>query len=113
MPDPQRYNEEVVRIEVEIPVSEGTLDAEARERLQKDLLEAAVLRLFDERRITAVEAREQLGLTRIAFMELTMQRGVPMYDYTFEDWEEDKKALECLRPEIEKNVRDSSARRLK
>lgn len=60
-----------------------------------------------------MEAREQLGLTRIAFMELTRQRGVPMYDYTLEDWEEDKKALDLLRPEIEKNVRDSGARRLK
>ena len=102
-----------MKIEVDIPVSEGTLDADARERLRKDLLEAAVLRLFDERRITAVEAQEQLGLTRIAFMELAQQRGVPMYDYTLEDWEEDKKALDFLRPEIEKNVRDASARRLK
>jgi len=102
-----------VKIEVEIPVSEGTLDAGAEERLRKDLLEAAVLRLFDERKITAVEAQGQLGLTRIAFMELARQRGVPMYDYTFEDWQEDKKDLDRIRPEIEKNVRDSSARRLK
>lgn len=102
-----------MKIEVEIPAFEGALDAEATVRLQKDLLEAAVLRLFGERRISAVEAREQLGLTRIAFMELTRQRGVPMHDYTFEDWQEDKKTLDRLRPEIEKNVRDSIARRLK
>jgi len=99
-----------VRIEVEIPVAEESLDAAARERLRKDLLEAAVLRLFDERRITAVEAREELGLTRIAFLELARHRGVPMHDYTFEDWEEDKKSLDLLRPEIEKNVGDSGAR---
>jgi predicted HTH domain antitoxin len=102
-----------VKIEVEIPVSEGTLDADAKERLRKDLLEAAVLRLFDERRITSVEAREQLGLTRVAFMDLTRQRGVPMYDYTFEDWTEDKKALDLLRPEMDKNAADSGARRLR
>jgi predicted HTH domain antitoxin len=99
-----------LRIEVEIPVAEGALDADARERLQKDVLEAAVLRLFDERRITAVEAREQLGLTRIAFMELARQRGVPMHDYTLEDWDEDKKSLDVLRPEMEKNAGDSGAR---
>jgi predicted HTH domain antitoxin len=110
---PVAYNSNVVKIEVEIPVSEGTLDADARERLRKDVLEAAVLRLFDERRITAVEAQEQLGLTRIAFMELARQRGVPMHDYTFEDWQEDKKALDVLRPEIEKNVGDSGARRFR
>jgi predicted HTH domain antitoxin len=99
-----------VRIEVEIPVAEGTLDADARDRLHKDVLEAAVLRLFDERRISAVEAREQLGLTRIAFMELARHRGVPMHDYTFDDWEEDKKSLDLVQPEIEKNVGDSGAR---
>jgi predicted HTH domain antitoxin len=99
-----------LRIEVEIPVAEGALDADARERLQKDVLEAAVLRLFDERRITAVEAREQLGLTRIAFMELARQRGVPMHDYTLEDWDEDKKSLDLLRPEMEENAGDSGAR---
>jgi predicted HTH domain antitoxin len=102
-----------VKIEVEIPAFEGALDPAARERLQKDLLEAAVLRLFGERRISAVEEREQLGLTRIAFMDLTRQRGVPMHDYTFEDWQEDQKSLDRLRPEIEKHVRDSIARRLK
>jgi predicted HTH domain antitoxin len=99
-----------VRLEVEIPVAEESLDADARERLRKDVLEAAILRLFDERRITAVEAREQLGLTRVAFMELAQHRGVPMHDYTFEDWEEDKQSLDLLRPEIKKSVRDSGAR---
>ena len=102
-----------MKIEVEIPVSEGTLDADAKERLRKDLLEAAVLRLFGERRITAVEAQKQLGMARIAFMELTRQRLVPMYDYTFEDWEDDRKALDLLRPEIEKNVEDWGGRRLR
>ena len=102
-----------MKIEVEIPVSEETLDTEAKERLRRDLPGAAVLRLCDERRITSVEAREQPGLTRIAFMELTRQRGIPMYDYTFADWDEDKKVLERLRPEIEKNVMDLSAGRLR
>jgi predicted HTH domain antitoxin len=107
------YNRVAVKIEIEIPVSEGTLDADAQARLRKDVLEAAVLRLFGERRITAVQAESELGLTRIAFMELTRQRSVPMYDYTFEHWQEDMKDLDLLRPEIEKNVRDSGARRLR
>jgi hypothetical protein len=40
------------------------------ERLRHDALEAAVLRLFDERRISSVEAARDLGLTRIQFIEL-------------------------------------------
>ena len=46
-------------------------------------------------------------MTRIVFMELTRQRSVPLYDYTFENWEDDKKALDLLRPEIEKSGVDT------
>jgi hypothetical protein len=60
------------RIEVETPVSEGTLDAGARERLRKDLLRS---------RCSGTHYRGgspgHLGMTRIAFMELARQRGVP------------------------------------
>ena len=48
--------EVAVKIEIEIPVSEGTLDESARERLRHDLMETAVLRLFGERRISSAEA---------------------------------------------------------
>ena len=102
-----------MKIEVDIPIPEGSLDEGAKDRVQRAALEAAVLRLFDERRISSAEAARDLCLTRIGFMELAQQRGVPMYDYTLEDWEEDKKDLERLRPVIEENVRESSARRLK
>lgn len=102
-----------MKIVVDIPVAEGVLDAAAYARLRKDLIEAAVFRLFDERTISAVEARRQLGLSRVAFMELARQKGVPMHDYTFEDWQEDEMAIEVLRPEIEMNLRDKSGRGLK
>ena len=78
-----------VKIEIDIPVSESALDESARERLRHDLMETAVLRLFCERRISSAEAARDLGLTRVAFMELTRQRNVPHYDYTAEDLAED------------------------
>ena len=71
------HNGVAVKIEVEVPASEGTLEADARERLRKDLLEAAVLWVFQERRITAVEAQGHLGMTRIAFVELACRRVFP------------------------------------
>jgi predicted HTH domain antitoxin len=108
-----QYNEGAVKIEVEIPVSEQELDADATARLRRDLLEAAVLRLFDDRRITSAEAARELGLSRIAFMDLAHKRGVPMYDYTFEHWQEDVKTIDRLWPEIEKNVAEPGAGRLK
>jgi hypothetical protein len=36
-----------------------------------------------------------------------------MHDYTLEDYEQDVKTLDALWPEIEKNVRESGAGRLK
>jgi len=71
-----------VKIEVNIPIPEGAIDESAKERLRHDALEAAVLRLFDERRISSAEAAQDLGLTRIQFMELTHKRNIPQHDYT-------------------------------
>ena len=102
---PQRYYEGVVKLEIDIPVSEKVLDEGAKARLLRDAREAAVLRLFEERRIPAVEAATELGLTRIDFMALSQKRGVPLYDYTIDDYQEDVKDLDKLWPEIEKNVR--------
>ena len=81
--------------------------------MQRAALEAAVLRLFDECRISTAEAARDLGLTRIAFWELAKAHGIPMHDYTFENWQEDKATIDRLWPEIEKNVKDSGAGRLK
>ena len=57
-----------MKIEVDIPIPEESVDESAKERLRRDALEAAVLRLFDERRISSAEAAHDLGLTRIQFM---------------------------------------------
>ena len=94
-----------MKIEVDIPIPEGSLDEATMDRVQRSALEAAVLRLFDERRISSAQAAHELGLTRIAFWEFATAHGVPMHDYTFEDWQEDKATIDLLRPEIEKNVK--------
>lgn len=102
-----------MKIEVDVPIPEGSLDEAAKERVQRAALEAAVLSLFDERRISSAQAAHELGLARVAFWELAKAHGVPMHDYTFEDWQEDKATIDRLWPEIEKNVKDSGAGRLK
>jgi predicted HTH domain antitoxin len=89
-----------VKIEVDIPVPEGSVDESAIERLRHDVLEAAVLRLFEERRISSVEAAHDLGLTRIQFMELTRKRDIPQYDYNSSDLAEDLSDLEKIQQHI-------------
>ncbi len=87
-----------MKIDIDIPVSEAVLDESARERLRHDLMETAVLRLFGDRRISSAEAARDLGLTRMAFRELTRQRNVPHYDYTAEDLAEDLADLDATMP---------------
>jgi predicted HTH domain antitoxin len=70
------------------------------ERLRHDALEAAVLRLFDERRISSAEAAHDLGLTPIQFMELARKRDIPQYDYTTGDLAEDLSDLEKVQEHI-------------
>jgi predicted HTH domain antitoxin len=102
-----QYNGGAVKIEVDIPISEEALDENAKNRLRHDTLEAAVLRLFDERRIPSAEAAEDLGLTRIQFMELTRRRGVAHYDYTAENLTDDLADLD----QIEKQLPPSDSAR--
>jgi predicted HTH domain antitoxin len=61
--------------------------------LQEYLRKEAILALFAGRKIPAGKAAQELGLTRIAFMNLLRQRGIPYTDYTAEDWESDARAI--------------------
>ena len=89
-----------MKIEVDIPISEDALDENAKNRLRHDALEAAVLRLFDERRISSAEAAGDLGLTRIQFMDLTRRRGIAHFDYTAEDLADDLADLEQIEKQL-------------
>ena len=96
-----------MKLELDISVPDAILDEATKERVRHDALEAAVLRLFDERRIRAVEGAHELGLTRIDFMELCRKRGIPLYDYTIENYQDDIASVDKLWPEIGKNVRET------
>ena len=89
-----------MKLEVDIPISEEGLDENLKSRLRHDALEAAVLGLFDERRICSAEAAQDLGLTRVQFMELTRQRGIPHHDYTSEDLAADLADLEKIEKQL-------------
>ncbi len=80
---------EVVKIELDIPIPAGPLDEDMMNRLRRDALVAAVLRLFAERQISSAEAAKDLSLTRLQFMELTRRRGIPHYDYTSQNLADD------------------------
>ena len=58
---------DVMKLEVEVNVADDAADkAELQEHLRKE----AILALFADRKITAGKAAHELGLERLAFMEL-------------------------------------------
>jgi predicted HTH domain antitoxin len=88
-----QYNEGVVKLEIEVNIADDVADkVELQERLRRE----AILTLFADRKITAGKAAHELGLERLAFMQLLKQRGVPDIIYTAEDWEADARAIDEL-----------------
>jgi predicted HTH domain antitoxin len=83
-----------MKLEIEVNVADDAADkVEPQERLRKE----AILVLFADRKITAGKAAQELGLERLAFMELLKQRGIPYVIYTGDDWEADSKAIDQLK----------------
>ena len=80
-----------MRLEIEVDVAE---DAADKARLQEYLRKEAILALFADRKIPAGKAAQELGLGRIAFMELLKQRGIPYVIYTADDWDSDAEAID-------------------
>jgi predicted HTH domain antitoxin len=80
-----------MRLEIEVNVAD---DAADKAGLQEHLRKEAILALFSDRRIPAGKAARELGLERIAFMELLKQRGIPYVVYTADDWDADAKAVD-------------------
>ena len=87
----QRYNKDAMKLEIEVNVAD---DAADKVELQEHLRKEAILALFADRKITAGKAAHELGLERLAFMELLRHRGIPYVIYTAEDWEADAKAID-------------------
>ena len=85
-----------MKLEIDIDVAEELVE---KRRLEQELRKEAVLRLFAQRRIPAGLATRLLGLTRLQFLDLLQQRGMPHIVYTFEDWQEDLANLETIRSE--------------
>lgn len=80
-----------MKLQIEVDIEEGSVD---KQQLEEHLRKEAILELFAERKIPAGRASRELGLGKIAFMELLKQRGIPHVIYTAEDWEADGRAIE-------------------
>ena len=83
-----------MKLEIEVNIADDVAD---KVQLQERLRREAILALFADRKITAGKAAHELGLERLAFMQLLKQRGIPDVIYTAEDWEADARAIDELK----------------
>lgn len=81
-----------MKLEIELDVPEGLVD----EAFEQGMREEAVLRLFVERKIPSALATRLLGLTRAGFLQLIERRGVPLDEYTAEDFRRDQEDMDAI-----------------
>ncbi len=79
-----------MKLEIDLDVPEALIDKSFEKAIRVD----AILRLFADRKIASGHATRLLGLTRMQFLELLTQRGIPHVDYTVADWDADTQAIE-------------------
>ena len=79
-----------MKLEIQVNVAD---DAADKIELQEHLRKEAILALFAGRKIAAGKAARELGLGRLAFMDLLKRRGIPCFTYAADDWEADAEAI--------------------
>ena len=80
-----------MKLKIELDIANSSVD---KAKLEEHLRKEAILELFAEHKIPAGHAARELGLGKVAFMELLKQRGIPHVTYTADDWEADGQAIE-------------------
>jgi predicted HTH domain antitoxin len=81
-----------IRLEMEIP--EGLVDESFETELLKEFREETALRLFRDGKVSSGFAAKLLGMSRLQFLALLQQRGIPFVEYTARDLRDDMAAIE-------------------
>jgi len=80
---------ETTVLEVAIPKDLFSMLGFSRDRAAEAIKEFSVLGLYLERRISAGKAAELMGLRKSEFVRLLARKGVPYFDYSEEELEEE------------------------
>jgi predicted HTH domain antitoxin len=81
-----------------IMVDEGVVDllGDSPEQIERNALEMIVLDLYRQRKLPVGRAAKLLGLDQLAFIRWSGARGVPFFDMSLEDLEQERRAIEAL-----------------
>ena len=74
-----------------------TVDKKLEKKIIDLTKEEVVLRLFKEEKISSGYGAKLLGISLADFLTLLKEKGIPFTQYTQEDWEKDKKAVDEMR----------------
>src|SRR4030065_1560190 len=91
------------RIEIDLPediifVMKGL---EKPEEIKKKLKIALAILLFQERSISLGKATELAEMSRVKFMEVLKEHGIPAYEYGEKDFEKDQQMMDRYREIVE------------
>lgn len=64
------------------------------EEIERSALEAIVLDLYRRRQLSVGRAAEILGLDQLSFIRWSGALGVPFFDMTPEEWQQELRAIE-------------------
>ena len=85
---------ETIVLEVAIPKDLFEAQGFSRSRAVEAIKEFSVLGLYLERRISSGKAAELMGMRKSEFIRLLARKGIPYFDYTDEELEEELRAID-------------------
>ncbi len=92
------------RVEIDLPedIIFAMRGVEKPEEIKKKLKIALAILLFQERSISLGKATELAEMSRVKFMEVLKEHGIPSYEYGEKDFEKDQQMIAKYREELEK-----------
>lgn len=85
---------ETMTLEIAVPQEMLALLGFSKPRVAEAIREFSVLGLYLERRISSGKAAELLGMRKREFIRLLARKGIPYFDYTDEELEEEFRAFD-------------------
>jgi predicted HTH domain antitoxin len=80
-------------IQLEINEDLAELLGSSPEQIERSALEKIVLELYRSRELSAGRAAEFLNLEKFAFIRWTGELGIPYFDMTPEEWQQELRAI--------------------
>src|SRR3990172_7775377 len=92
------------RIEIDLPedIIFAMRGREKPEEVKKKLKIALAILLFQERSISLGKATELSEMSRVRFMEVLKEHGIPAYEYAEKDFEKDQQMIVKYHETLEK-----------